>query len=74
MYGILQNDRLREQTLEDTLNGSVFKLLFGLNQAETVCSSISERWYKIDSNYFKQIYECVYEQFSNIYSISEQSM
>lgn len=57
MYGILENDRLSQRTLEDTFNDPVFKMLFNLEQSENVCrSSISERLSKIDSDYFKQIY------------------
>ncbi len=68
MYGILENDRLSQRTLEDTFNDPVFKMLFNLEQTESVCrSSISERLSRIDSDYFRQIYECTYEQFSKIY-------
>lgn len=71
LYGILENDRLSQCTLEDTFNDPVFKMLFNLEQSESVCrSSISERLSKIDSDYFKQIYECIYEQFSVAYSAS----
>ncbi|NDV77885.1 IS4 family transposase [Dysgonomonas sp. 511] len=73
MYGILENDRLSQRTLEDTFNDPVFKMLFKLEQSESVRrSSISERLSKIDSDYFKQIYECVYEQFSQVYSHTEK--
>ncbi len=73
MYGILENDRLSQRTLEDTFNDPVFKMLFNLKQSESVRrSSISERLSKIDSDYFKQIYECIYEQFSQIYSSSDK--
>ncbi|GAB6010461.1 IS4/IS5 family transposase, partial [Dysgonomonas reticulitermitis] len=55
MYGILENDRLSQRTLEDTFNDPVFKMLFNLDQSESVCrSSISERLSKIDSYFFKQ--------------------
>lgn len=68
MYGILENEKLSQRTLEDTFNDPVFKLLFDLEKEETVCrSSISERLSKIDSNYFRQIYECIYDQFSTAY-------
>lgn len=30
MYGILENDRLSQRTLEDTFNDPVFKMLFNL--------------------------------------------
>jgi transposase len=73
MYGILENDRLSQRTLEDTFNDPVFKMLFNLNPDESVRrSSISERLSIIDSDFFKQIYECIYEQFSNIYLPTEQ--
>ncbi|MFM7021802.1 MAG: IS4 family transposase, partial [Flavobacteriales bacterium] len=73
MYGILENEKLSQRTLEDTFNDSVFKLLFNLDEEEKIRrSSISERLSKIDSNYFKQIYECIYEQFSESYSLTER--
>jgi transposase len=73
MYGILENARLSQRTLEDTFNDPVFKLLFDLDQGETVCrSSISERLSKIDFGFFKQIYECIYEQFSELYTQTDQ--
>ena len=73
MYGIIENDKLSQRTLEDTFNDPVFKLLFDLDKEETVCrSSISERLSKIDSDYFKQIYECIYDQFSEVYKETER--
>src|SRR5690606_18015494 len=60
------------RTLEDTFNDSMFKQLFNLDESERVCrSSISERLSKIDSNYFRQIFECIYEQFSSHYAHAE---
>ena len=73
MYGILENDRLSQRTLEDTFNDPVFKMLFDLEQSESIRrSSISERLSKIDSDYFKQIYECIYEQFHELYSETDK--
>ncbi len=73
MYGILENEKLSQRTLEDTFNDPVFKTLFNLDKEERVVrSSISERLSKIDSDYFKQIYERVYEQFSLSYSSAEK--
>ena len=73
MYGILENDRLSQRTLEDTFNDPVFKMLFNFDQSESVRrSSISERLSKIDSNYFRAIYECVYNQFSVSYLSTEK--
>ncbi|MFC4677176.1 IS4 family transposase, partial [Dysgonomonas termitidis] len=51
----------------------VFKMLFNLDKSESVRrSSISERLSKIDADFFKQIYECIYEQFSAAYSSTEK--
>ncbi len=58
--------------MEDTFNSSGFKALFRLGEEEKVRrSSISERLSKIDSNYFKEIYEQMYERFSSLYDQSE---
>ena len=73
MFGILENEKLSQRTLEDTFNDSVFKLLFNLDDEEKIRrSSISERLSKINAEYFKQIYECIYEQFSDSYSLTER--
>ena len=68
LYGILENEKLSQRTLEDTFNDFLFKTLFDLDKSETVRrSSISERLSKIDSDYFKQIYQCIYRQFNDAY-------
>ena len=73
LYGILDNEKLSQRTLEDTFNDSVFKILFNLDEEETVRrSSISERLSKVDPDYFKQIYECIYEQFAGLYTLTER--
>ena len=44
LYGILENERLSQCTLEDTFNDFLFKILFDLDKSETIRrSSISER-------------------------------
>lgn len=73
LYGIVENERLSQRSLEDTFNDPIFKLLFNLDEEESIVrSSISERLSKINTDYFKQIYECIYEQFSNLYSGTDQ--
>lgn len=73
MYGILENEKLSQRTLEDTFNDPVFKVLFNLDEDERVRrSSISDRLSKMDPEYFKHIYECIYEQFSELYSLTER--
>jgi hypothetical protein len=73
LYAILDNEKLSQRTLEDTFNYSGFKTLFNLDESETVRrSSISERLSKIDSGYFKEIFEYMYDQFSESYNQSER--
>lgn len=73
LYGILDNEKLSQRSLEDTFNDSVFKILFNLDEEETIRrSSISERLSKVDPDYFKQIYECIYEQFAGAYTLTER--
>jgi IS4 transposase len=73
MYGMIENDRLSQRSLEDTFNDPFFKQLFNLNEDERVRrSSISERLSKIDPEYFKQIYDFIYDQFSSHYSSTER--
>jgi len=72
LFCIFDNEKLSQRTLEDTFNSSGFKALFGLGEEEKVRrSSISERLSKIDPNYFKEIYEQMYERFSELYSKTE---
>ncbi len=69
LYGILENDRLSQRTLEDTFNNPVFKALCNLDPNETVkYNSISERLSKINTNFFRIIYENVYEIFSKFFA------
>ncbi len=72
LFCIFDNEKLSQRTLEDTFNSSGFKALFGLGEDEKVRrSSISERLSKIDSGYFKEIYEQMYGRFSELYNKSE---
>ena len=69
LYGLVENDRLSQRSLEDTFNDPFFKLLFNLDEKESIVrSSISERLSKINPDYFKQVYECIYEHFSSFYT------
>ena len=72
LFCIFDNEKLSKRTLEDTFNSIGLKALFGLGEEEKVRrSSISERLSKINSNYFKEIYEQMYGRFSELYSKTE---
>lgn len=73
LYGILENEKLSQRTLEDTFNDPIFKTLFDLDATETVRrSSISERLSKIDADFFRKIYQCIYEQFDTKFSYNDK--
>lgn len=73
LYGIVENERVSQRSLEDTFNDPFFKLLFNLDEDESVVrSSISERLSRINPDYFKQIYEYIYDRFSGIYTAVAQ--
>lgn len=73
LYAILDNERLSQRTLEDTFNYSGFKTIFNLDESETVRrSSISERLAKIDASYFKEIFQYMYDRFSQSYNQQER--
>ncbi|MBV7534123.1 IS4 family transposase [Chitinophaga sp. sic0106] len=73
LYGILENEKLSQRTLEDTFNDSIFKTLFDLDADEKVRrSSISERLSKIPPDYFRQIYEYIYDEFIQMYTPTER--
>lgn len=72
LFCIYDNEKLSQRTLEDTFNSSGFKALFGLGEEEKIRrSSISERLSKIDPDYFKQIYEYMYQRFFSFYDKTE---
>lgn len=74
LFAITSNEKLSQRTLEDTFKDPVFKALFNLDETETVRrSSISERLSKIDSGYFKEIYECIYNMFQEKYTSLERN-
>lgn len=73
LYGLLENERLSQRSLEDTFNDPFFKELFQLDASESVRrSSISERLSSINAAYFAQIYQCIYEQYADLYAASER--
>jgi hypothetical protein len=73
LYGVLENEKLSQRSLEDTFNDPVFKLIFDLDEEEKIRrSSLSERLSKINPDYFKEIYECIYDQFSQAYLATER--
>jgi len=73
LFGILENEKLSQRTLEDTFNDPIFKTLFDLDATETVRrSSISERLSKIDADFFRKIYQCIYDQFDAKFSYNDK--
>ena len=74
LYGILTTDRTSQRTLEDLFKTDLFKAMFCYDAGMKVShSSISTRLSKIDSEFFRLVYESIYKEFSKFFTIKEQS-
>lgn len=68
LCGLLES-RVSLRGLEDTFNSTKFKVLFHLDRdARTKYNSISDRLSMMDEEYFKRVYELLYQDFSSQYS------
>ena len=73
LYGILTTDRTSQRTLEDLFKSDFFKAMFCYDAGMKIShSSISTRLSKIDSEFFRLVYENVYKEFSKFFTVKEQ--
>ena len=73
LYGILTTDRTSQRTLEDLFKSDLFKAMFCYDAGMKVShSSISTRLSKIDSEFFRLVYENIYKEFSKFFTVKEQ--
>jgi hypothetical protein len=73
LYGILTTDRTSQRTLEDLFKSNLFKAMFCYDAGMKVShSSISTCLSKIDSEFFRLVYENIYKEFSKFFAIKEQ--
>jgi hypothetical protein len=73
LYGILTTDRTSQRTLEDLFRSDFFKAMFCYEAGMKVShSSISTRLSKIDSEFFRLVYENIYKEFSKFFTVKEQ--
>lgn len=73
LYGILTTDRTSQRTLEDLFKSDLFKAMFCYDAGIKVShSSISTRLSKIDSEFFRLVYENIYKEFSKFFTVKEQ--
>jgi hypothetical protein len=68
-YSLLTVDKLGQRGLADVFSSAQLRLLFNMEAArESVShSSVSERLSVINVEFFRQIYECILEEFSRLY-------
>jgi len=72
LFGLLESTRVSLRSLEDIYNSKKFRFIFNLCHIKDArYNSISDRLKVIDSEYFEQIYKCIYSLFSEIYSEEE---
>lgn len=71
LYGLLDS-RVSLRSLEDTFNSTKFKVLFNLDRCTTAkYNSISDRLTTLNEEYFKQLYELLYQNFSSLYNTKD---
>jgi len=69
LYALLMDDRLGQRGIADLYASPHFRALFNLSFVKTRLShsSISERLSKVETDYFRQLYEAIYHRFSLLY-------
>lgn len=74
LYALLKSKDISQRYLEDVFKSSHFKFLFNYSVDLKVShSSISERLSKINLDFFKQVYEAIYEKYNQLYPSDEQN-
>lgn len=69
LYGYLESTRISLRSLEDIYHTQKFKFLFNIDQQSTIkYNSLSDRLANMDPDYFRMIYEYVYDLFSSRYN------
>jgi hypothetical protein len=72
LYSLIETQRNSLRTMEDIFNSSSFKFLFNLDPSKRVkYNSISERLSVINIDFFKRVYDTIYDQFSKYYAQEE---
>lgn len=72
LYSLIETQRNSLRTMEDIFNSSSFKFLFNLDSSKKVkYNSISERLSVINIDFFKKVYDTVYNQFCQYYGEEE---
>lgn len=73
LFAILKTDRLSQRFLEDLFANQQFKFLFNYSiDLKVSHSSISERLSKINLDFFRQAYDCIYKELNRLYTKAEQ--
>jgi hypothetical protein len=75
LYSLLMDDNLGQRGIADLYASSAFKNLFNLHltKSKIAHSSLSERLSKVDVDFFKQLYGCIYQRYSALYPAGKES-
>jgi Transposase DDE domain/Domain of unknown function (DUF4372) len=72
LYSLIETQRNSLRTMEDIFNSSSFKFLFNLDSSKKIkYNSISERLSVVNIDFFKKVYDTVYNQFCQYYAEEE---
>jgi len=73
LYGLLESNRASLRSMEEVFNSNKFKVFFKLDKdSKTKFNSISSRLSTMDVSYFKQAFNILYNEYSNLYSLEDK--
>lgn len=72
LYGLLESTKTSLRSLEDVFNSTKFKVIFNLDKnLNTKYNSISDRLSTMNVDFFKEVFELLYNKFSKCYNEKE---
>ncbi len=72
LYGLLESTKTSLRSLEDVFNSTKFKVIFNLDKnLKTKYNSISDRLSTMNVDFFKEVFELLYNRFSKCYNEKE---
>ena len=73
LYGLLDSKRSSLRTLEQSFKTNKFKVLFKINPLQNIkFNSLSDRLSTMNVDFFKEVYELIYELLSKYYNENEK--
>ena len=72
LYGLLESSKTSLRSLEDIFNSSKFKVIFNIDKnVKTRYNSISDRLSTMNVDFFREVFELLYKEFSKSFNEDE---